>query len=174
MSGRRDSNPRPPAPKADGGKVGVREQLMGMIRDVFKGIGAHENNANNENSTGNVENENSTGNVETGNLKHITMNETKISPTNLCKVLAVECLNVEGETGKVELSTQQVEVVDTYIKEMLEQVNNLKQEKAELEKTINNLDGDTTTKAMPTNNAEDDNIPGAEAVDFYKKFNGLI
>lgn len=161
-----DNKPEAAAPAAEGEKkVGVVDQLISVIRDFFKGTGAPENTANTENSTKTVESE---------TTKPATMNETKLSPMNLCKVLAVESLSVDSETGKVDLTTKQVEVIDTYIKEALEQVNNLKQEKAELEKTINSLDGDTTTQAMPTNASEDTAIPGAEAVDFYKKFNGLI
>lgn len=152
-----------PAATAAAEKVSVVDQLISVIRNFFKGTGAPETTENTENSTETVE-------TETPK----TMNETKLSPVNLCKVLALESLTVDSETGNINLTTQQVEVVDTYLKEMLDQVNQLKSEKADLEKTINEADGDTTAQAMPTNEAEDAAIPGAEAVDFFSKFKGLI
>lgn len=152
-----------PAAAEEESKISVVDQLISVIRNFFKGTGAPDTTENTENSTETVE-------TETPE----TMNETKLSPVNLCKVLALESLTVDSETGNINLTTQQVEVVDTYLKEMLDQVNQLKAEKADLEKTINEADGDTTAQAMPTNAAEEAAIPGAEAVDFYKKFNGLI
>lgn len=152
-----------PAATAAAEKVSVVDPLISVIRNFFKGTGAPETTEDTENSTETVE-------TETPK----TMNETKLSPVNLCKVLALESLSVDAATGNINLTTQQVEVIDTYIKEALDQINQLKAEKADLEKTINEADGDTTAQAMPTTEAEDAAIPGAEAVDFYKKFNGLI
>lgn len=155
-----DNQPGAAPAAEEEGKISVVDQLISVIRNFFKGTGADEHT------------ENSTKTVETEIPE--TMNETKLSPVNLCKVLALESLTVDSETGNINLTTQQVEVIDTYLKEMLDQVNQLKAEKADLEKTINEADGDTTAQAMPTTEAEDAAIPGAEAVDFYKKFNGLI
>lgn len=155
-----DNTPAAAPAAAEEGKFSVVDQLISVIRNFFKGTGADEHT------------ENSTKTVETETPK--TMNETKLSPVNLCKVLALESLTVDSETGNINLTTQQVEVIDTYLKEMLDQVNQLKAEKADLEKTINEADGDTTSQAMPTNEAEGAAIPGAEAVDFYQKFSGLM
>ena len=149
---------------AEGEKVSVIDQLISVIHNFFKSTGAPETA---ENSTKTVENE--TNNTPT------TMNETKLYPVNLCKVLALESLSVDAATGNINLTTQQVEGIDTYIKEAIDQITQLKAEKADIEKTINEADGATTTQAMPTNEAAEGNaIPGAEAVDFFSKFKGLI
>ena len=149
---------------AEGEKVSVIDQLISVIHNFFKSTGAPETA---ENSTKTVENE--TNNTPT------TMNETKLYPVNLCKVLALESLSVDAATGNINLTTQQVEGIDTYIKEAIDQITQLKAEKADIEKTIDEADGATTTQAMPTNEAAEGNaIPGAEAVDFFSKFKGLI
>lgn len=152
----------------DGAKnVGVADRIISFVRQLFSV----------DDRTGAPENTPAGATCENENINHNTqpneMNKEAKTPAHLCGVLKVEALSTDAE-GRVALSADQVAAIDTAIAALKADAEKLKADKAELEKQMSAADGDTTMAAMPAAEHEAEALPGADAVDFYKKFNGLI
>ena len=146
--------------------VGVAERLIGFVRQLFSV----------EDKTGAPDNTPADVTTDNENINHNPqpneMNKEAKTPVHICGVLKVENLTADAE-GRVALSAEQVEALENAFEALKADAEKLKADKAELEKQLSNADGDTTMAAMPAAEKEEA-IPGTEAVDFYKKFNGLI
>lgn len=104
-----------------------------------------------------------------------TMSEIKtIAPANICAVLGVNELSV-CEDGSVTFDAEQINSMNTELKEANEERTTLNARIAELEEEVKNLknaDGAKETHVDIT--TEEEPIAGAEAAEFFKKFNDII
>lgn len=94
------------------------------------------------------------------------MNTKTLTPATLCAKLGVA--HFPATDGKVTFTTEQIEALEKVIKA-------LDDEKNEAEAKLNATDGDTTSSAKPSTEADEGTaLPGAEACDFYRKYGSLI
>nr|DAU78167.1 MAG TPA: Putative ATP dependent Clp protease [Caudoviricetes sp.] len=95
-----------------------------------------------------------------------TMNTQTLTPATLCAKLGVA--HITATDGKVTFTTEQIDALEKVIKA-------LDDEKNEAEAKLNATDGDTTSSAKPSTEADEGTaLPGAEACDFYRKYGSLI
>ena len=87
----------------------------------------------------------------------------------LCATLGLENLTA-AEDGSVTLSKEQLNAVEGALAAFKSE-----KEAAEAKvKELGALDGDTTGKASPTAEADDNTLAGAEAMNFYNQFKSII
>ena len=95
-----------------------------------------------------------------------TMNTQTLTPATLCAKLGVA--HITATDGKVTFTTEQIDALEKVIKA-------LDDEKNEAEAKLNATDGDTTSSAKPSTEADEGTaLPGGEACDFYRKYGSLI
>lgn len=105
----------------------------------------------------------------TNNKNEMNKKTTTVALTLVCAALGLENLTA-AEDGSVTLSKEQLNAVEGALAAF-------KSEKEAAEskvKELGALDGDTTGKAGPTAEADDNTLAGAEAMNFYNKFKSII
>lgn len=95
--------------------------------------------------------------------------ESETELTQVCALLGVENL-CAAEDGSFKLSKEQLHTMEGALAKLNEEKTNAEAKVKEL----GALDGDTTGKAGPTAEADDNTLAGAEAMNFYNKFKSII
>lgn len=131
-------------------------KVVGFLRSLF---GPMHTESTAENDTENT----------TNNKNEMNKKTTTVALTLLCATLGLENLTA-AEDGSVTLSKEQLNAVEGALAAFKSE-----KEAAEAKvKELGALDGDTTGKASPTAEADDNPLAGAEAMNFYNNFKSII
>lgn len=131
-------------------------KVVGFLRSLF---GPMHTESTAENDTENT----------TNNKNEMNKKTTTVALTLLCATLGLENLTA-AEDGSVTLSKEQLNAVEGALAAFKSE-----KEAAEAKvKELGALDGDTTGKAGPTAEADDNTLAGAEAMNFYNQFKSII
>lgn len=131
-------------------------KVVGFLRSLF---GTMHTESTAENDTENT----------TNNKNEMNKKTTTVALTLVCAALGLENLTA-AEDGSVTLSKEQLNAVEGALAAFKSE-----KEAAEAKvKELGALDGDTTGKAGPTAEADDNTLAGAEAMNFYNKFKSII
>ena len=107
--------------------------------------------------------------ANTANNKKDMKKESEKELTQVCALLGEENL-CAAEDGSLKLSKEQLHTLEDAIAKLNEEKTTAEAKVKEL----GALDGDTTGKAGPTVEADNDTLAGAVAMNFYNKFKAII
>lgn len=107
--------------------------------------------------------------ANTANNKKDMKKESKTELTQVCALLGEENL-CAAEDSSLKLSKEQLHTLE----DALAKLNEEKTTAEAKVKELGALDGDTTRKAGPTAEADDNTLAGAVAMNFYNKFKAII
>lgn len=148
------ANEQNETPTAEEGKIDNKSFLAAVIDCIRKTLNSGKTNEEN---------------------KTKTMAEIKtITPANICAVLGVTELTA-SEEGVVTFSAEQINNMDTKLKEADEEHTTLNARISELEAEVENLkNSDGAKESHVDTTTEEEPIAGAEAAEFFAKFNDII